>query len=127
MVKVNFYTESRYRVDRKKIRQQIKKTLADQEVQTSTELTVSIVGDRKMKTLNLKYRKINATTDVLSFSQLEKSDKFVVPPKDALYLGDIIISYPQAVNQARQFNLLVDDEINKLVSHGLLHLLGVHH
>jgi len=127
MVKINFYTESRYKVNRKKIKEQIKKTIKNQGVTTDIELGVSIVGNRKIKSLNIKYRKINAPTDVLSFSQLEKANSFVTPPGNYLELGDIIICYPQAIKQAIQYNVLVDDEINKLVKHGLLHLLGIHH
>lgn len=127
MAKVNFYTESRYKANRKKIRSQIESVLKNQSVKTPIEVTVAIVGNRKMKSLNKKYRQINSTTDVLSFSQLEKKDSFQTPPSTNLYIGDIIISFPQAVKQAKENNLLVDEEINNLVKHGLLHLLGIHH
>jgi len=42
-------------------------------------------------------------------------------------LGDIVICYPQAKRQAMQWNKLLDEEIEFLASHGLLHLLGIHH
>jgi len=48
-------------------------------------------------------------------------------PDDWWYLGDVVISYPQALKQAQEHNLLVDEEIDRLVEHGVLHLLGIHH
>jgi len=128
MVNISFYTESRYKVNRKLIRSQVKKTLKEQKITSDVEISISIIGDRKMKDLNKKFRNINKTTDVLSFSQLENPFKFTSSSSTkTIYLGDVVVSYPQAVTQASQNNILVDDEINNLVAHGLLHLLGIHH
>ena len=83
-----------------------------------------------MRELNKKYRGLDKTTDVLSFGLNEPSlhnDAFVEPPDDILRLGDIVVSYPQAVEEARDQNKLVDDQIVLLVLHGLDHLLGKHH
>ncbi len=97
---------------------------------SDAEVSVMIVGDRRMKQLNNAYRQINATTDVLSFPQNDPSQQakpFVSPPNNVLYLGDIIVSYPQAVLEASQDDMLVDDKITQLVLHGLDHLMGIHH
>lgn len=90
---------------------------------------MSIVGDRLMKDLNRKYRNIDETTDVLSFPMTEevKDKPFVEPPDNVLRLGDIIISYPGAREDAGEENKLVDDKIDELVEHSMLHLLGQHH
>jgi len=62
---------------------------------------------------------------VLSFPMQEGE---VVPEdEDGINLGDIVICYPQAKRQAMQWNKLLDEEIEFLASHGLLHLLGIHH
>ena len=87
---------------------------------------MSIVGDRRMRELNKKYRKLDKTTDVLSFG-LNEGDAFVESPDDVLRLGDIVVSYPQAVDEAREENKMVIDQIVLLVLHGLDHLLGKHH
>jgi probable rRNA maturation factor len=90
---------------------------------------LTVVGDRKMKELNKKYLHKNGTTDVLSFSQTEEvsDEKFVEPKVDGLYLGDVVVSWPQAVKQALEQQITVDEEIDFLMKHGLLHLMGVHH
>ena len=79
-----------------------------------------------MRELNKKYRKLDKTTDVLSFG-LNEGDAFVESPDDVLRLGDIVVSYPQAVDEAREENKMVIDQIVLLVLHGLDHLLGKHH
>ena len=83
-----------------------------------------------MRQLNKQYRKIDATTDVLSFPQNDPSQPtspFVEAPDDVLHLGDVVVSYPQVVVEATEENKLVDDQIVFLVTHGLDHLLGIHH
>lgn len=129
MISVLFQTETHFPVSRKKIRQAIVETL-DNTIKRHAEVGVSVVGDRRMKQLNSQYRHIDATTDVLSFGLNEPTQKdvpYVDPPDHVLRLGDIIVSYPQAVLEAAEENKLVDDVIVELVLHGLNHLLGIHH
>lgn len=129
MISVIFQTETHFPVSRKKIRQAIVETL-DNTIKRHAEVGVSVVGDRRMKQLNSQYRHIDATTDVLSFGLNEPTQKdvpYVDPPDHVLRLGDIIVSYPQAVLEAAEENKLVDDVIVELVLHGLNHLLGIHH
>lgn len=126
MITVLFQTESHFPVDRKKIKDAIATALTKQ-VKSDTEVSVSVIGDRQMRTLNKKYRNIDATTDVLSFPLNESSGPFIDPPDNILRLGDIMISYPQAVTEASEQNKLVDDVIIELALHGLTHLLGIHH
>jgi probable rRNA maturation factor len=52
---------------------------------------------------------------------------FITPPDDILHLGDIVVSYPQAVREAGEENKMVDDVVEFLILHGLNHLLGIHH
>lgn len=138
MVIVDFRTESRFPVNRDIIRQIIEKVISKQGLKARVEVGVSIVGNRKMTELNEKYLKHEGTTDVLSFplesggvtskrGTPDAPSGFVSPPDGVLHLGDIVISYPQAVKQAAEKNELVDEEISVLVEHGVLHLLGIHH
>jgi len=124
MIKVNIKAESRYPVDRKLVRKVVFGVLGKHSIQTAL-VEIFLVGDRKMTTLNKKHLGVDGTTDVLSFPLSGKD--FVMPPKDILRLGDIVISYPQAQRQAMKNNKTMDEEINFLVEHGLLHLLGIHH
>ncbi len=132
MIRVLLQTESHFPVDRKKIKQAVENALAS-EVHRTTEVSIAVVGDRRMRELNKKYRNRDATTDVLSFGQedlpagRQAAGAFIEPPDDVLRLGDIVVSYPQAVGEAREENKLVDDQIVFLVLHGLDHLLGKHH
>lgn len=129
MITVLFQTESHFPVDAPAIKDAVTKSL-DSRVQSDTEVSISIVGDRRMKELNTIYRKIETTTDVLSFPQNDPSQSmtpFVPHPDGMIRLGDIVVSYPQAVVEAREENMLVLDKIIELVLHGLEHLLGNHH
>ncbi|MBI3577041.1 rRNA maturation RNase YbeY [Candidatus Gottesmanbacteria bacterium] len=129
MITVLFQTESHYPVNRKKIKQAIIDALAPQ-VHRDAEVGVTIVGDRRMKQLNGDFRNIDKTTDVLSFGlndPMTKSVPFAAVPDDVLRLGDIVISYPQAIKEAAEENQLVDDKIIELALHGLDHLMGIHH
>lgn len=129
MISVLFQTESHFPVDRKKIKDAIIASLSPR-IKSETEISVSIIGDRRMRALNKEYRKLDETTDVLSFPLNDSSVKgipFQDSPDRVLRLGDIIVSYPQAVAQAAEENKMVDDAIIELVLHGLNHLMGIHH
>ena len=131
MFRVNCIVEPHYPVKTKLIKTTVTKVLDLLKVKGNTEVTVSIVGDRKMRTLNRQFAETDATTDVLSFSQTEQligSSGFLVNPEDSyLDLGDIVISYPQTINNAIKDEVLVDQSVQKLLIHGILHLLGYDH
>ncbi|HVT01126.1 MAG TPA: rRNA maturation RNase YbeY [Patescibacteria group bacterium] len=124
-VTVPIYIESRFRVNRKRIKESVVATLEKNKVVVPTEVSIAIVGNRKMKSLNKKYRDIDKPTNVLSFPQGE-GEKMPMPT-DKLYLGDVIISYPVVVEEAAKYNKLIDDWVCELVEHGVTHLLGIHH
>lgn len=132
-INVSLYVESRYKVNRKRVVASVKQVLQEQHVVGAVEVSIAVVGDRKMKQLNKKYRQKEGTTNVLSFS-LSEGETTVLPPSengkassDILRLGDIVISYPQVIREAAEEEMFVDDKIDELVKHGLLHLLGIHH
>jgi probable rRNA maturation factor len=128
-VRVLFQAASHFPVNRGIIADAIETALQDK-IKRWTEVSVLVVGDRQMRKLNRTYRQIDATTDVLSFPLSESSvpaAQFIDPPDGILRLGDIVVSYPQAVKHATQSNRMVDDVIKMLVLHGLDHLMGIHH
>jgi probable rRNA maturation factor len=94
------------------------------EIGNSRDLDVSIVigNDELLKRLNRKYRNIDAATDVLSFSTSELD-----PDTGSIYLGDVVISLPFAEAQAEAGGHPLGDELQLLVVHGILHLLGYDH
>jgi probable rRNA maturation factor len=86
-----------------------------------------------MRILNRQYRGADRTTDVLSFPQ-EESYKLQVTsyrspgtPHSPLILGDIVINLHQAKRQAAEHSLIFNEELKKLLIHGLLHLTGYDH
>lgn len=137
MISVLIYIESRFPTDRTYIRTCVSNYLKEK-IKRDLEVGVSIVGDRKMKLLNTKYRNIPLTTDVLSFplddpSSLTRKDISVgfspemSAPDNMFRLGDVVVSYPQAVMDAVIDNKLVDQKLEELICHGLDHLMGIHH
>lgn len=126
MATVLIRSDARYEINRKRLRSAVLETLTQQGMGGNLEVSVMIVGDRKMRSLNSKYRKVHETTDVLAFP-FETSTPFVQAPDQVQRLGDVVISYPQAVRQAASENQLVDEEVDTLVQHGTMHLLGFDH
>lgn len=124
-VKVLIFVESRYKLNRKRIKSSVVSVLEEQKVHSPVEISIAIIGDRKMKALNKKYRQKDTTTNILSFPLSEGENTYL--PKEISRLGDIVISYPQVIREAAASEKLVDDYIEELVRHGMMHLLGLHH
>ena len=91
------------------------------------ELSVLLVNDERMRVLNRQYRGIDRTTDVLSFPQEDSVSFKDLSPESDLVLGDIVINLHKAERQARENGLTFQEELKRLLVHGLLHLLGYDH
>jgi len=89
------------------------------------EVSVLITDDEMVRRLNREYGGEDTPTDVLAFS-LTEGEEFA-SPDDVLRLGEVIISYPTARRQADDADRPVRDEIEHLLVHGVLHLLGYDH
>lgn len=128
MISVNLFVGSRYPVNRKKIRQKAQDVLREHAIDHA-QVDVSIVGARKITKLNEERLKHEGVTDVLSFPQHEKNQlsDFPLPEGIPPFLGDVVICFPVAVDAARKYGKLVDDQLCFYLEHGLLHLLGYHH
>ncbi len=124
-LRVLIFVESRYKVNRKRIKTALSNFLTEQGINSPVEVSVAIVGDRKMRELSKKYKGEDKTRNILSFS-LSEGEKMEVPP-GVMRLGDIVISYPVVITEAARDDVLVDDKVDELVVHGLTHLLGLHH
>jgi probable rRNA maturation factor len=91
-------------------------------------ISLHLVGEQTIRTLNAEHRDTDAHTDVLSFPLHDPNGmRFVLPPNQAVNLGDVVICYPTAVEQAAEFGHSVNREIGYLVAHGVLHILGYDH
>jgi len=87
------------------------------------ELSLALVDDAAMAGLNERHRGRRGPTDVLAFSLLEGRHS---RHRGAL-LGDVVISVDTAARQARRLRRGLDDELLRLLIHGVLHLLGHDH
>jgi len=111
------------RTEPEALREAAEATLSQQRVEETYELTVVITGDRVLHELNRRHRGLDASTDVLAFPD-ETKGPFVDAPTFPRYLGDVIISFPQAKAQALEAGNDLSAELQLLVVHGVLHLLG---
>jgi probable rRNA maturation factor len=84
------------------------------------ELSVLLVGDRAIRALNRRWRKVDRATDVLSFPLAGRQRAGPV-------LGDVVISMDTAVRRARAEGRGVAVELERYLAHGLLHLMGYDH
>jgi len=114
-------------VSRVHLRRVARAALARAAAGRAAQLSIYVTGDAQIAKLNRRYRGIDAPTDVLSFAQGPETAGFAAPPDAADYLGDVVISYPRAKDQAVSFGHSPQDEIAILVVHGVLHLLGYDH
>ena len=86
------------------------------------DLTIVLVDDARIQALNRDFLAHDAPTDVLSFPADEPD-----PETGRRYLGDVVISYAKAKEQAKASGHPVEAEVQLLVAHGVLHLLGHDH
>jgi probable rRNA maturation factor len=130
-------------INMKRIRGIAEDVLAAMHVQHD-ELSILLVSDRRIRTLNARYRKIDLPTDVLAFP-LETNGARVTgsnaySPRTAVLLpkrvpesrpprllGDVVISVATAQRQATTYGHSLHKEVIRLVVHGVLHLLGYDH
>ncbi len=87
----------------------------------NVEVSVLLVDNQEIKKLNKEWRKKDKPTDVLSFPVDEET------PYGCRLLGDIVISIPYAKEHAKEFGNTFQEEMVRLLAHGLLHLLGYDH
>lgn len=88
-----------------------------------SELSILLTNDAKIRDLNYNYRKKDQPTDVLSFPQ----DAGVVNESGLEILGDVVISVETARRQAEDHGLSLEQELVLLLTHGILHLMGLDH
>ena len=96
--------------------------LAHESESLDSELSIVLTDDARLQQLNRDYLGIDAPTDVLSFPASETD-----PETGARYIGDILISMPRAQSQAATAGHPLESEVQLLVVHGVLHLLGHDH
>lgn len=127
MVKVLITKQSNYPVTVAPIKKKLADFLVKSGIVSDAEVSIALVGEAKMLELSKKYLKDKNLHNVLSFTPSEVKGNFVYPPNDIIQLGEIVVCYPQAVKEAKEENVLIDERVYELIEHGALHLLGIHH
>ena len=97
-------------------------TLDAESADADSDMTIVLTDDAQLHELNREYLGVDAPTDVLSFPADEDD-----PESGVHYLGDILISIPRAKKQAKAAGHPLEAEVQLLVVHGTLHLLGHDH
>jgi probable rRNA maturation factor len=90
---------------------------------TDAELSIVIVDDEEMTRLNMQYRQVGTSTDVLAFSMLEGAFGAILPE----LLGDVVVSAPTAQAMSQQYLHPLPAVLEVLMVHGILHLVGYDH
>ena len=118
-------------VSREWLKKAVELALSNAGINKAVELGLVIASDETVHNLNRQYRRVDSTTDVLAFALAEankiKAKPFTLPPDNIIHLGEVIISYPRAKRQAEEQKHSIRRELELLVAHGVLHLLGYDH
>lgn len=112
----------RKELDTKRLQRAFQTTFWFLKMDPQTEVTLQLTDDKTIQNFNLQYRGVDEATDVLSFE-----NTFTDPESGATYLGDILISFETAKNQAEVRGQELMAELEMLLVHGLLHLIGMDH
>lgn len=133
MVKVNVSKQSNFPVKSSLIKKRLREFLVKEGIVSDCVVSVAVMGKEKMLEMGRKHLKdVHGRPDkvlhnVLSFTESEIKGGFIYPPDGKIYLGEIIICYPKAVEEAKEEGVLIDERVSELIEHGALHLLGKHH
>lgn len=127
MIKVNLQKQSGYPVNVRKLKKSLQDFFTSKGIVSEAEVSVAIVGTKKMLEISKRYLRDKDKHSVLSFTPGEGKGSFVYPPDGIIHLGEIIICYPCIVDEARKVGKLIDAVVEELVRHSALHLMGIHH
>ncbi len=113
-------------IERRRLADVAARALRCERKEGEVELSLVITDDEGIRELNRRFRGVDAPTDVLAFGSGGDEDGFVVAAEASShdYLGDIVISYPRALAQAKEQDHSLERELSLLIVHGVLHLLG---
>ena len=141
-IHIHIFEDHRDTLSSRIVRTMTQRALEEILPNSSTEISVVITDDETIRELNKYHRGLDEVTDVLSFSfqyqgdyygdmpkasQWNQDIEFVLPPGEREGVGEIVISYPQAVRQAKTHKRSENEELAFLLAHGVLHLLGHDH
>ncbi len=110
----NIINDFEYDINEEEIKEYV--NFLKKELNRKEKFSLVFVDNNYIKELNKEFRQIDKVTDVLTF-----------PENTDYYLGDVIISYPRLIEQAKEYEHSNKRELYFLITHGFLHLLGYDH
>jgi probable rRNA maturation factor len=133
-MEINIVVEKGFgkQVKRDWLRRVAEKVLTAESTDSAAEVSLMITGQARIHELNRQYLGEDRPTDVLAFPmqpapETAERPPFIAPPDGIKHLGEVIISYTQAVIQAAERQQPIKKEVALLIIHGILHLLGYDH
>jgi probable rRNA maturation factor len=117
-------------IHRGRVRKIARQVLRAEQIKPPYEVSLVFTESETVRGLNRAYRALDEPTDVLAFYMLPhkgNDSPFALPPDGITRLGEVVISYPQAVTQAKEQGHSPERELALLVVHGILHLLDYDH
>jgi len=131
MITISVSNTGKFPVSAQTVKEVVKNVFLENGIKSNAEASVAIVGEAKMLEFAIEHLGESVAEahehPVLSFPTSEIEGKFVFPPDKIIHLGEIVVSYPKAVEEAKKTNKLVEDVVCDLAAHGALHLIGIHH
>ena len=118
---VNFINETKVSINQRPIEESLKLILRRLDHLGKVNMELLMVGDSKIKKLNIKYLNTKRSTDVLSFPAAK------YPHAHEDFTASVVVSVDTAKKQAKQAGITLEKELQTLAGHGLLHLLEFHH
>jgi len=129
---IGIHVEEKFRglVDEGLVKKIVRQVLKTEGVALPYEVSLVFTDSKIVKQLNRDFRGVDEPTDVLAFYMLPQKgvdSSFALPPDGVTRLGEVIISYPQAAEQAKEQGHPPERELALLIIHGILHLLDYDH
>jgi probable rRNA maturation factor len=122
---IEVQNEPNYPLDTSRLQNAVQTVLNCYDVHPKSSLTIVLATDEAVRALNQQHRGIDAPTDVLSFPAADLPPEVI--EEETPYLGDLVIAFPYASEQAQTLQHDINDSFALLVIHGTLHLLGYDH
>ena len=107
------------------VKKAIFEVLKEMDFKKKYYLSILLTNNNGIKKINNKYRKINKSTNVLSFPQ--NDERFISKKKSKIILGDIVISLEKILKESKLQKKQSSDHLTHMVIHSILHLLGFNH
>jgi len=90
-------------------------------------VSIGFVSESEIKKINKKYRNKNSPTDVLSFGDFNSKEELLEQGKENIFLGELLVCPKDIEKYCQEKRIFFEKEFFKVISHGILHLLGFNH